>query len=64
VSGAGNNMYKNIFQKICCKLTDHKFRKGIMYSEGIEPPEFHYQCKICGYRFWNYQPFDTSRWDD
>ena len=44
----------NWFQKLCDKLTKHRWRKLICWSEGIEPREYHYKCKICGKRFWNY----------
>lgn len=43
-----------ILQSLCCLLTDHKFRHLTGWSEGITPTEFHWQCKICGKRFWNY----------
>lgn len=44
----------NIFQKICCKITNHKFRKLRAQSVGIKPAEYHYTCRICRYHFWNY----------
>lgn len=44
----------NILQKLCGKVTNHKFRKYQAKSVGIKPTEYHYKCKICGYRFWNY----------
>ena len=37
----------NWFQKLCDKLTKHRWRKLICWSEGIEPREYHYKCKIC-----------------
>ncbi len=43
-------------QRLCCKLTKHRLRKGISFSVGIYPTEFHYKCLICGKRFWNYTP--------
>lgn len=46
----------NWFQRLCCRLTNHRLRKGIAWSVGIEPTEFHYRCLICGKRFWNYKP--------
>ena len=49
---------ENLFQKICRFLTKHKYRKGIAKSVGIEPTEYHYRCRICGKRFWNYTPFE------
>lgn len=52
----GDNMPDNIFQKLCCKLTNHKFRKLEGWSVGIEPTEYHWKCKICRKRFWNYKP--------
>ena len=48
---------ENMFQKICRLLTKHKHRKGIAKSVGIYPTEYHYRCRICGKRFWNYTPF-------
>jgi hypothetical protein len=53
----GGDNIKNIFQRICGKLTHHRWRKGNAYSVGIEPTEYHYQCQICRYRFWNYTPY-------
>lgn len=44
----------NIFQKICGRITKHKFRKLTAQSMTIVPTEYHYACKICRYRFWNY----------
>lgn len=44
----------NIFQKLCYLLTHHKYKHFIGWSVGIAPTEFHWQCKICGKRFWNY----------
>ena len=46
----------NFLQRLCHKLTNHKFRKCYAWSEGIEPTEFHYKCLICGKKFWNYTP--------
>jgi len=51
---------RNILQKLCGKLTNHKFRKAWAYSEGITPTEYHYKCKICGCRFWNYKAFSEK----
>ena len=50
-------MFKNIFQRLCELLTDHKFRKGWAYSDGISPKEYHYRCCICRWSFWNYKPY-------
>ena len=44
---------KNIFQKLCEKLTKHKHRKLWAWCEEIEPVEYYYKCRICGYSFWN-----------
>ncbi len=46
-----------IIENLCEKITDHKFRKGTAYSEGITPTEYHYKCRICGHRFWNYTSY-------
>lgn len=53
----GGDNIKNIFQRICEKLTRHRWRKGNAYSVGIEPTEYYYQCQICRYRFWRFKPF-------
>lgn len=50
-------MFKNIFQRLCERLSDHKWRKGWAYSEGISPREYHYHCRICRWSFWNYKPY-------
>ena len=42
-----------LHQKICRKLTDHKYRKCYAYAENITPHEYYYRCKVCGYSFWN-----------
>ena len=47
---------ENNFQRLCRIITNHKLRKGTMWSVGIEPREFHYKCLICGKTFWNYTP--------
>ena len=47
----------NLMQRICEKLTDHKYRKGVACSVGIVPVEYHYQCRLCKKRFWNYTPY-------
>ena len=51
---------KNIFQRICERLTNHRFRKGQAYSVGIEPTEYHYRCRVCQLWFWNFTPFRGS----
>lgn len=56
-SGQGGINIKNIFQRICERLTNHRFRKGQAYSVGIEPTEYHYRCRICQLWFWNFTPF-------
>mgnify|MGYP000927921826 CR=1 FL=1 len=43
-----------VLQELCCLLTDHKFRHLTGWSYGITPTEFHWQCRICGKKFWNY----------
>lgn len=55
--GQGGDNIENIFQRICGKLTHHKWRVGECHSEGIVPNEYHYRCHICKYRFWNFKPF-------
>ena len=50
----------NIFQWLCQKTTHHKFRKGKVYSTAIFPTEYHYQCKLCRKRFWNFIPYDDA----
>lgn len=47
------------YQRLCCKLTKHKYRKCYAwcdYSDIGDPIEYYYKCKICGYHFWNYAP--------
>lgn len=44
----------NVFQKLCELITHHKLRYLTGWSVGITPTEFHWQCKICGKRFCNY----------
>jgi PHP family Zn ribbon phosphoesterase len=44
----------NIFQKLCGFLTNHKCKKFIAKYVGIEAVEYHWKCRICGKRFWNY----------
>ncbi len=46
----------NWLQRLCCKITKHKLRKGTSWTIGIEPTEFYYKCLICGKTFWNYTP--------
>lgn len=46
-----------LIQHICCTLTNHNWRKGEAYSVGITPTEYHYKCRLCGKRFWNYTPY-------
>ena len=45
----------NWLQRLCDRLTNHRWRKLLCWSEGIEPQEFHWRCRICGHRFWNYR---------
>lgn len=51
-------MENNIFQKLCKKITSHKYREcygWCDYTDVRNPIEYHYRCKICGNKFWNYQ---------
>jgi len=43
-----------IFQFLCRRVTDHRWRKLTAYSVGIEPVEYHYTCRVCRKHFWNY----------
>lgn len=43
---------KNLLQKICEKLTDHKYRKCYLYSEKVTPHEYYCYCRLCRYHFW------------
>ncbi len=40
----------------CKRLTNHRWRRLEAYSVGVEPTEYHYQCRICREVFWNYKP--------
>ena len=46
---------ENVFQKLCRILTNHKWRTLEGWSEGVDPTEYHWQCKVCRKRFWNYK---------
>lgn len=43
----------NMFQKLCRKITNHKFRK-LTGVRNVEPVEYYYRCRICWKSFWNY----------
>ena len=43
---------ENWLQRICGKLTNHKYRKCWAYTEETDPPEYYCRCKLCQYRFW------------
>lgn len=45
----------------CKLLTSHRWRKLVAYSVGVEPVEYHYQCRICREAFWNYEPPTRKR---
>lgn len=47
-------MPDTIFQFLCRRVTDHRWRKLTAYSVGIEPVEYHYTCRVCRKHFWNY----------
>lgn len=55
-------MTENWIQKICRKITDHKWRKLIAHSVHDEnctsdcKTEYYYQCRLCRAFFWNYSP--------
>ena len=49
-----------IFQFLCRRVTDHRWRKLTAYSVGIEPVEYHYTCRVCRKHFWNYDCKDTE----
>ncbi len=48
-------------KRICKRLTNHRWRKLEAYSVGVEPTEYHYQCRICREVFWNYKPPTRKR---
>jgi hypothetical protein len=56
-------MFDSWFQKLCCRITDHKLREPWAYSMGRFPCEYYYKCRICGKIFWNYDPFDISKFE-
>lgn len=43
-----------VLQKICEKITDHKYRKYEGYTDR-KPKEYYYRCKICKLGFWDYK---------
>ena len=43
-------------QRMCRKLTNHKYRKCFAYSTEVVPNEYYYTCQVCGYTFWNEHP--------
>ncbi len=43
---------ENRLQKLCGKLTRHKYRKCWAYTEETTPPEYYCQCLLCRYRFY------------
>lgn len=47
----------SILQRLCERITHHKWRKGYAYSVGISPIEYHYRCRICEKGFWNYRQY-------
>ena len=55
--------YNRILKPICEKLTNHKHKKLIAWTEDFEKrnfkypnrSDFHYKCKICGYVFFNHK---------
>lgn len=47
-------MPDTIFQFLCRRVTEHRWRKLTAYSVGIEPVEYHYTCRVCRKHFWNY----------
>ena len=47
-------MPDTIFQFLCRRATEHRWRKLTAYSVGIEPVEYHYTCRVCRKHFWNY----------
>lgn len=44
-------MLKTTLERICEKITKHKFRRLIGSSEVAK--EYYYECKICKMPFWN-----------
>ncbi len=48
-------------KRACKRLTSHRWRKLVAYSVGVEPVEYHYQCRICREAFWNYEPPTRKR---
>ena len=51
------------YQKICKHFTNHKHRKLEMWSEGIDPIEYYWRCKVCGYFFWNYTGIEEKEFE-
>ena len=43
-----------MIQRICKKLTKHRWVRLWAYSEGLEPTEYHYKCLVCRGAFWSY----------
>jgi len=54
--------YNRFLKPLCDKLTNHKHRKLIGWSENfkvgdrLRDYDFYYKCKICGYVFFNHSP--------
>lgn len=55
-------MTGSLFQRLCCKVTDHRFcklRAHTVHDESCPPDcktEYYYQCRLCRATFWNYSP--------
>lgn len=43
---------ENKLQKLCGKLTNHRFRYCWAYTENTTPPEYYCRCRLCRYSFW------------
>ena len=55
-------MPDTIFQFLCRRATEHRWRKLTAYSVGIEPVEYHYTCRLCRKHFWNYAVKPGELW--
>ena len=44
-----------VFQKLCGRLTNHKYCKYEAETIDAEPTEYYDRCKICRLLFWSYE---------
>lgn len=53
---------KNKLQKLCDKITHHKFCRGIFYNNSkISPIEYYYKCWLCGKVFKSTKPYPKAK---